>query len=85
MISWSFIRNEVALIQWDYKEFLDSKVDTLKDCGDLGSELTKANHDELKDMFAFNYTGPIVELGIVKAIQKAKIDFTIFFYNPKTI
>ena len=85
MISWSFIRNEVALIQWDYKEFLDSKVDTLKDCGDLGSKLTKANHDELKDMFAFNYTGPIVELGIVKAIQKAKCNFAIIQIPGSTI
>ena len=77
MISWSFIKNQVALLQWDYKEFLDSKVDTIKDSGDLGSALTTANHNELKDMFAFEYTGPIVELGIVKAIQKANCKFAI--------
>ncbi len=77
VISWSFIRNEVALIQWDYREFINSKVNTIKDTGDLGSELTTTNHNELQDMFGFNYSGPIVELGIVKAIQKSNCKYAI--------
>ena len=53
MISWSFIKNQVALINWNYPEFLTSKVDTLPDAGKLAQELTEANHEYLKDMFAF--------------------------------
>jgi hypothetical protein len=85
MISWSFIKNQVALIQWDYREFLDSKVDTIEDSGNLGSELTTANHNELKDMFAFEWCGPIVELGIVKAMQKANCKFAIIQIPGSTI
>ena len=50
MISWSFIKNQVSLIHWDYKKFLDEKVDTLENAGTLASTLTTANHEELKDM-----------------------------------
>jgi len=77
MISWSFIKNQVALVYWDYRKFLDDKIDTMDESGDTGFILTKANHDELKDMFAFEYSGPVIELGILKAIQKSESKFAI--------
>jgi len=77
MISWSFIKNQVSLIHWDYKKFLDEKVDTLENAGTLASTLTTANHEELKDMFAFEYTGPVVELGVMKSLHKSDSKFAI--------
>ena len=77
MISWSFIKNQVALINWDYPEFLTSKVDTLENAGDLSRELTKANHEYLKDMFAYEITTPVLELAVIKALTKSDAKFAI--------
>ena len=77
MISWSFIKNQVALINWNYPEFLTSKVDTLPDAGKLAQELTEANHEYLKDMFAFEITTPVLELAIIKALTKSDSKFAI--------
>lgn len=77
MISWSFIKNQVALIHWDYKKFLDDKIDTLDEAGETGSSLTTQNHTELKDMFCFEYTSPVIELGVIKSIHKSDAKFAI--------
>ena len=62
MISWSFIKNQVALIHWNYPEFLSSKVDTITNAGEQAQKLTEANHEYLKDMFAYEITTPVLEL-----------------------
>ena len=77
MISWSFIKNQVALIHWNYPEFLTSKVDTIDNAGTLGQQLTEANHDYLKDMFAYEITTPVLELAIIKALTKSDAKFAI--------
>ena len=77
MISWSFIKNQVALINWNYPEFLTSKVDTLPNAGKLAQELTEANHEYLKDMFAFEISTPVLELAIIKALTKSDSKFAI--------
>ena len=77
MISWSFIKNQVALIYWNYPEFLSSKVDTLDNAGKLAQELTEANHEYLKDMFAYEISTPVLELAIIKALTKSDAKFAI--------
>tara|TARA_B100000085_G_scaffold271606_1_gene285209 strand:- start:5018 stop:5740 length:723 start_codon:yes stop_codon:yes gene_type:complete len=77
MISWSFIKNQVSLIHWKYPEFLSSKVDTLPDAGKLAQELTEANHEYLKDMFAYEITTPVLELAIIKTLTKSDAKFAI--------
>ena len=77
MISWSFIKNQVALIHWNYPEFLSSKVDTITNAGEQAQKLTEANHEYLKDMFAYEITTPVLELAIIKALTKSDAKFAI--------